>query len=146
MQDTVHTIFTYQPLPHHCLWQPFIHSMAVTPPVRFYAATRDSARSAGGCTIWQGRGKGAWREQYLDEGLNNRASQPKPEDPEMSERFYLPGMIVSAFVFAAIGIDKLLLMISGGWSLEAAGLTLCALIFSALSAYAAIHLWRTGRW
>ena len=64
----------------------------------------------------------------------------------MSERFYLPGMIVSAFVFAAIGIDRFLLMVSGGWSLEAAGLTLCALILSALSVYAAIRLWRTGRW
>lgn len=80
------------------------------------------------------------------EGRNHLASQPRPEDPEMSQRFYLPGMIVSAFVFAAIGIDKLLLMVSCGWSLEAAGLTLCPLILSALSAYAAIRLWRTGRW
>lgn len=64
----------------------------------------------------------------------------------MSQRFYLPGMIVSAVVFAAIGIDKLLLMVSRGWSLEAAGLTLCPLILSALSVYAAIRLWRTGRW
>lgn len=64
----------------------------------------------------------------------------------MSQRYFLPGMIVSAVVFAAIGIDKLLLMMSGGWSLEAAGLTLCALILSALSAHAAIRLWRTGRW
>ena len=64
----------------------------------------------------------------------------------MSQRYFLPGMIVSAVVFAAIGIDKLLLMMSGGWSLEAAGLTFCALILSALSAHAAIRLWRTGRW
>lgn len=69
-----------------------------------------------------------------------------PEDPGISERFYLPGMIISAFVFAAIGIDRFLMMVAGIWSLKAVGLTLCALILSALSVYATIRLWRMGRW
>lgn len=91
-------------------------------------------------------GERAHEGSSLDEVRKHRALQTKPEDLGMSERFYLPGVIVSAFVFAAIGIDRFLLMILGGWSLKEAGLTLCALILSALSAHAAIRLWRTGRW
>ena len=60
----------------------------------------------------------------------------------MSECFYRPGMIITAIVLAALGIDKLLLMMSGGWSLEAVGLMLCALVLSALHFYVAIRIWR----
>lgn len=86
------------------------------------------------CAAWHRRqdqpevvplGRGAERahegEQGLDEILNYWASHPKPEDPGTSERFYLSGMIISAFVFAAIGIDRFQLIMSRDWSLRRRG-------------------------